>query len=151
MILHVLAARLLGGVEHKGRAFMCPHTSTNIYVSSYLYYSICVLVPLLYMCPHISTTVHVSSYLDYSQRDSLAVWNTRGGHSCVLIPLLLYMCPHTSTTINVSAYLYYYICVLIPLLLYMCPHTSTTRSAIAWRCGTLGGGIHPLSRGCAHK
>ncbi len=72
---------------------LIPHTGTHL---------------VLYMCPR------TSYYYTYSQLDCLAVWNTRGGHSCVLVPLLLYMCPRTSTTIHVSSYLYYYICVLIP-------------------------------------
>ncbi len=97
-----------GEMERKFNRSSYSHIRVSIYVSSYCY--ICVLI-LLCMCPH--TAICVSSYY----------------YTFVLI--LLCMCPHT--TIYVSAYYYkyvssyYYICVLIPL--HICPHTTTCVSS----------------------
>ncbi len=121
---------------------ICPHTipprSWDIYVSSYYY--ICVLI-LLYMCPLIlhmcpHNTKYVSSYYYMCPHTTTCVLipcllalgiymcyvsayhpSSLLGYICVLI-LLLYMCPHT--TICVSSYY----CVSV-LYCYMCPHTTT--------------------------
>jgi hypothetical protein len=85
---------------------MCPHTA--IYVSSYYYISVLILLSI---CPHtaicVLITIHVSSY--YYILVLIPLYVSSYYYTCVLI--LLYMCPHPA--IFVSSY--YHIRVLILL------------------------------------
>jgi hypothetical protein len=105
----------------RGAVLQAKATHTPIYVSSYDY--ICVLILLcvlirLYMCPH--TTIYVSSY--YYICVLIRLYMCPHTAICVLIRLYVssycYMCPHT--TIYVSSY----DCICVLILLYMCPHTT---------------------------
>ena len=110
--------------------YKCPHTT--IFLSTYMYISLCIYVAsyyislYIYVAPHTTLSVSPSYYiyvfLSLCYICVLALLDVCAYYYiCVLI--LLDMCPHTTTYVSA----YYYRCVLI--LLYMCPHTTTHASS----------------------
>jgi hypothetical protein len=118
-----------------------PHTA--IYVPSYYYISIRLVLLSLYVSPY--CYIYLSSYCYICV---LILLDIHQPHTTIRVLILLYMCPHTAiyvssyyymcphTTIYVSSH--YYLCVLILLcvlmLLNVCPHTAICVASYYYMC-----------------